>query len=94
MPLIQYLLFAGAGLLALLFLSDAYLQHEPLQPPVLAASKPAIRIASHRKAPPPVVIESTRPSGSPMEATPEFAAARPIQKSDFRSGAGTQTQLP
>jgi hypothetical protein len=57
MPVIRYLIFA-AGLLALLFLTDAYLPHAPLQSSA-TASKPVIRIASHRKALPPVVIEST-----------------------------------
>lgn len=67
MPVIRYFLFASAGLLALLFLTDAYLPHRSSQPPAAAASKPVIRIARHKKSLSPVVIEATWP-GSPMEA--------------------------
>lgn len=66
MPVIRYFLFTGAGLLALLFLTDAYLPHQPSQPPTATSAKPAIRIASHRQSHPPIVIEATGP-GLPRE---------------------------
>jgi hypothetical protein len=66
MPLVRYFFFVGGALLALLFISDAYL---PKPPDVATADAdlPVIRIHSDRKWPERVVFDTNRPTIVPMQ---------------------------
>ena len=66
MPVVRYFFFVGGALLALLFISDAYLP----KPPDVAradADLPVIRIHSDRKWPQRVVFDTSRPTIVPMQ---------------------------
>src|SRR3984957_2874343 len=66
MPLVRYFFFVGGALLALLFISNAYLP----KPPEMAtadADLPVIRIHSDRKWPERVVFDTSRPTIVPMQ---------------------------
>ena len=65
MPLVRYFFFVGGALLALLFVSDAYL---PKPPDVVRADAdlPVIRIHSDRKWPERVVFDTSRPTIVPV----------------------------
>lgn len=76
MPLVRYFFFAGGGLLALLFISDAYLP----KPPDVAradADLPVIRIHSERKWPERVVFDTSRPTIVPAQMANAGAGVRP-----------------
>ncbi len=66
MPLARYFLYVGGVLLALLFISDAYLPQLPVA--VRAdADRPVIRIHSDRKWPERVVFDTSRPTIVPVQ---------------------------
>jgi hypothetical protein len=66
MPVLRYLLYVGGGLLALLFIVDAWL---PDRPAVHGGPGPsaAIRIHSDRKWPERVVLDTSQPTIIPAE---------------------------
>ena len=66
MPLARYFLFVGGVLLALLFISDAYL---PKSPDTVRADTdlPVIRIHSDRKWPQSVVFDTSQPAIAPVQ---------------------------
>jgi hypothetical protein len=61
MPLARYFFFVGAALLALLFMSDAYLP-KPAAVQRADADIPVIRINSDRKWPKPIVFDTSHPT--------------------------------
>jgi hypothetical protein len=92
MPLLRYFLFVGGVLLALLFISDAYL---PKLPAVERADAdlPVIRIHSERKWPERVVFDTSRPIVAPAPT----AAAMPAAVADLSAKARVReafAQLP
>jgi hypothetical protein len=107
MPLVRYFFFVGGALLALLFVSDAYLP----KPPDVAradADLPVIRIHSERKWPERVVFDTSRPTvgpvqtanagaGVPAAATVADLAAKARLRESFaqlQPPAQTQAQAP
>jgi hypothetical protein len=74
MPVVRYFFFVGGALLALLFISDAYL---PKPPDVTRADAdlPVIRIHSDRKWPQRVVFDTSRPTIVPMQTANAGTAA-------------------
>ena len=74
MPVVRYFFFVGGALLALLFISNAYL---PKPPDVATADAdlPVIRIHSDRKWPERVVFDTTRPTIVPMQTANTGAPA-------------------
>jgi hypothetical protein len=74
MPLVRYFFFVGGALLALLFVSDAYLP----KPPDVAradADLPVIRIHSDRKWPERLVFDTSRQTIVPVQMANAGAAA-------------------
>lgn len=67
MPLTRYFSLIGGILLALLFISDAYLPKSPA-PQVANANLPVIRIHSDRKGPAQVVYDTSLPTIVPAPA--------------------------
>jgi hypothetical protein len=68
MPLARYFFFVGAALLALLFVSDAFLPKLPVaDKTVTAADLPMIRIQSDRKWPERVVFDTRVPMVAPAQ---------------------------
>ena len=83
MPLLRYFVFVGGALLALLFVSNAYLPKMPDEVTADTGSdKPVIRIHSERKWPERVVFDTSHPpvvprqtaSTGPGVAAPETVA--------------------
>jgi hypothetical protein len=75
MPLARYFFFVGAALLALLFISDAYLPKLPVADnTVAAADPPLIRIHSDRKWPERVVFDTSLPTIMPRPAANTVAS--------------------
>lgn len=73
MPLLRYFVFVGGALLALLFISDAYLPKMPDE--VRAASElPVIRIHSDRKWPERVVFDTSHPTIVPQQTASTAAS--------------------
>lgn len=72
MPLARYFLYVGGVLLALLFISDAYL---PQLPVVVRADpdRPVIRIHSDRKWPERVVFDTSQPTIIPAQTASTVA---------------------
>ena len=68
MPLARYFSWIGGILLALLFISDAYLPKSPV-PQLADANLPVIRIHSERKWPARVVYDTSLPTISPPQTT-------------------------
>lgn len=66
MPLARYIYFVGGVLLALLFISDAYLPKKAVADRT-NAELPVIRIHSDRKWPEPVVYDTSLPTIIPAE---------------------------
>lgn len=65
MPILRYFTVVGASLLALLFLTDAYLPrpvHQAVQTPI---DKTTIRIASTVRVPPPIIIDASLRNDGP-----------------------------
>jgi hypothetical protein len=107
MPLVRYFFFVGGALLALLFISNAYL---PKPPDVATADAdlPVIRIHSDRKWPERVVFDTSRPTivplqtanagaGVPAAATAADLAAKARLREAFaqlQPPAQTQAQAP
>jgi hypothetical protein len=75
MPLLRYFVFVGGALLALLFISDAYL---PKMPEVARADSdlPVIRIHSERKWPARVVFDTNQPTIVPAPAATTTASVQ------------------
>jgi hypothetical protein len=66
MPLARYFFFVGAALLALLFVSDAFLPKLPVADKTeTAADLPMIRIQSDRKWPERIVFDTSVPAFTP-----------------------------
>jgi hypothetical protein len=75
MPLARYFFFVGAVLLALLFVSDAYLPKLPVADSTVAAvDLPMIRIHSDRKWPERVVFDTGIPTITPRPAANAVAS--------------------
>jgi hypothetical protein len=74
MPLVRYFFFVGGALLALLFISNAYLPNPP-DVATADADLPVIRIHSDRKWPERVVFDTTRPTIVPMQTANTGAPA-------------------
>jgi hypothetical protein len=77
MPWVRYFVFIGGALLALLFISDAYVPKEAIVNGAVAdAGRPALRIQSDQKWPERIVIDTSLPTISvPQPALPVIAAA-------------------
>ena len=73
MPLVRYFFFVGGALLALLFISDAYLP-KPTDVASADADLPVIRIHSDRKWPERVVFDTSRPTIVPAQTAIATAA--------------------
>jgi hypothetical protein len=77
MPLARYFLFVGGVLLALLFVSDAFLPKSPVADRSDTATElPAIRIHSDRKWPEPVVFDTSIPTIVPAQTAKAEAVVR------------------
>jgi hypothetical protein len=75
MPLARYFLFVGGALLALLFISNAYLPKLPVaDSSVAAVDIPVIRIHSDRKWPERVVFDTSIPTITPRLAANTVAS--------------------
>jgi hypothetical protein len=81
MPLARYFLFVGGVLLALLFISDAYL---PKVPDAVRADAdlPVIRIHSDRKWPERVVFDTNLPTIAPVQIAKTEARVQPAIVAD------------
>ena len=66
MPLVRYFFFVGGALLALLFISNAYLPNPP-DVATADADLPVIRIHSDRQWPERVVFDTNHPTIVPMQ---------------------------
>ncbi len=99
MPLVRYFFFVGGVLLALLFISDAYLPKLPVADSDYAGvDKSIIRIHSDRKWPERVVFDTSRPTEVPPQiASMAPSAAAPKPFADVSAMARTReafAQLP
>jgi hypothetical protein len=97
MPLARYFLFVGGVLLALLFVSDAYL---PKLPDAVRADAdlPAIRIHTDRKWPERVVFDASLPTIAPAQVA-KLEVSVPVTVADVSTKvrvreAFAQLQLP
>ena len=90
MPVARYFFYVGGVLLALLFISDAYLPQAPVG--VKAdADLPAIRIHSDRKWPERVVFDTSRPTIVPAQTVNTAAGvAAPAEVADAAAKARLQ----
>src|SRR3984957_4989348 len=97
MPVVRYFFFVGGALLALLFISDAYL---PKPPDVVSADAdlPVIRIHSERKWPERVVFDTSRPTIVPAQvAKTQSGTPVPAMAAEFPPKARVReafAQLP
>jgi hypothetical protein len=85
MPVGRYFLFVGGVLLALLFISDAYLPQLPVTASA-AADMPMIRIHSDRKWPERIVFDTTIRPAAPVQIAKTEAvvpAAAPANVADM-----------
>lgn len=64
MPIFRYFAVVGVSLLALLFLTGAYLPRSAYEPDGFQIDKSTIRITSHVRTSPPVIISATEGDGS------------------------------
>lgn len=79
MLLVRYFAYVGAGLLALLFVSDAYLPQLPVAE-TAPADLPMIRIHTDRKWPERIVFDTSIPAiPATIAATADAPAAAPAQ---------------
>jgi hypothetical protein len=79
MPLLRYFVFVGASLLALLFISDAYLPKLPVEDVTSAAADlPMIRIQSDRKWPERVVFDTRIPAINPAQTEAAVPASTTV----------------
>lgn len=91
MPVVRYFFFAGAALIALLFISDAVLPKLPAADSIDTASdKPVIRINSDRKWPSRVVFDTSAPTIAPAQ-TVKAEAAAPVAKAEAAAPVPVQT---
>jgi hypothetical protein len=85
MPLVRYFLFAGGVLLALLFISDAYLPKLPAAERA-DADLPVIRIHSDRKWPEPVIFDTSHPAAVTVQtANTTAGVAAPATVAEARA---------
>jgi len=99
MPVVRYFFFVGGVLLALLFVSDAYLPKLPVADSDHAGvDKSVIRIHSDRKWPERVVFDTSRPTEVPPQiASVAASAAAPKTAADVSTTARMReasAQLP
>ena len=99
MPLARYFVFVGGVLLALLFISDAYLPKLPAaESDSAGVDKSIIRIHSDRKWPERVVFDTSRPTEVPPQiASVAASATAPKTVADASTTARTReafAQLP
>lgn len=88
MPVMRYIVWVGASLLALLFVVNWFLP-EPLPEPVHEAiDRPVIRIASMQPLPEPVVIDTNQPTIAPPPAL--FDGSRSGSPSPLQSYASVE----
>ena len=88
MPLARYFVFVGGVLLALLFLSDAYLPKLPAAQ-MADTDLPVIRIHTDRKWPERVVYDTSHATIIPAQIANPDVGPRPRQRSPHRGqGAG------
>jgi hypothetical protein len=78
MPLARYFIYVGAVLLALLFISDAFLPKLPVAESV-NTDLPVIRIHSDRKLPERVVFDTSLPTIVPAQEVPATVADVPAK---------------
>jgi hypothetical protein len=78
MPLARYFIYVGAVLLALLFISDAFLPRLPVAESV-NTDLPVIRIHSDRKLPERVVFDTSLPTIVPAQEVPATVADVPAK---------------
>ena len=92
MPVVRYFFFVGGVLLALLFVSDAYLPKLPVADSDSAGvDKSIIRIHSDRKWPERVVFDTSRPTEVPPQiASMAASAAAPKPAADVSTTARTR----
>ncbi len=84
MPWVRYFFFAGAALLALLFISDAFTPKEAVADGSAAnAERPMVRIQSDQRWPERIVLDTSQPTIAPQAALPQFAAATPKAVADI-----------
>jgi len=95
MPLVRYFLFVGGVLLALLFISDAYLPNLPVADRDYAGvDKSIIRLHSDRKWPERVVFDTSRPTEVPPQiASMAASATAPKPVADVSTTARTREAL-
>jgi hypothetical protein len=99
MPLVRYFLFAGGGLLALLFISDAMFPALPVTDAFNSSSPetPMIRIHTDRKWPARVVFDTSHPPAAmtstlTAEASPSSAMKTPAASAGRVRDAFAQLQ--
>jgi hypothetical protein len=92
MPLVRYFFFVGGVLLALLFISDAYLPKSPAaESDSAGVDKSIIRIHSDRKWPERVVFDTSRPTEVPAQIA-SVAASATTQKTVADMSTATRTR--
>ena len=62
MPVMRYIVWVGASLLALLFVANWFVPQTPPEPEHAAVDRPVIRIASIQQPPERVVIDANQPT--------------------------------
>src|SRR5256885_318318 len=77
MPWMRYFLCVGGALLALLFISDAFLPKDAVEV-TSESDHPAIRIHSDRKWPERIVFDTNRPTIVPPQAAITASVAAPV----------------
>ena len=87
MPLLRYFLYVGGALLALLFISDAYLPRLPVEASA-DYDLPAVRIHSDRKWPERVVFDTSHPTIVPQQTASAAASVpAPVKVADVSAKA-------
>jgi hypothetical protein len=92
MPLARYFFFVGGALLALLFVSDAFLPKTPAEDRT-EAGMPAIRIHSDRKWPERVVFDTSIPTIVPPATAQAVPAPVPTTAADVSAKARAREAL-
>ncbi len=84
MPWVRYFFFAGAALLAVLFISDAYSPKQPVAgDPTSVAERPTVRIQSDQRWPERIVMDTSQPAIPLPAALPQLAAVTPKAVADI-----------
>ncbi|HKG99940.1 MAG TPA: hypothetical protein VKB08_04350 [Bradyrhizobium sp.] len=92
MPLARYFALVGAALLALLFISDAYLPKLPDARVEKVVNKSTIRIHSDRKWPERIVFDTNQPTFVPAQVANTIEASVPPQPSVAEVSGKSRTQ--